>query len=1321
MWLSLALLVLFVLLAFALVIVLTSRARGQARAAHDGTAEPPDAERDPSLLPSVVRDLRPSFNQSVERLRKTVRGIDFRYGVPWYLLIGPPDAGKTTLVSRAPRSAVLEPESPSEGRAASGIGWHYFDGGVVIDVSASLALPGMRGDITGWRALLHLLKRYRPRRPIEGIIVAVPASTLLDASWKARTHDLGAAIRDRLVLAQAELGFAVPVYVIVTQADHITGFSAFTNALPDNLQQDMLGWSNPHAPDVMFQGEWIDEAFEDLHRDVVHLQVELFAVSEHLDAASDLFLFSGELQRVARPLRELLDEIFRPSVYRSTSLFRGFYLSGRGPHREPLAMSRDETAAAPEAISFTSDLLERKVFPERGLALPLPGAAVARNRVSAIAQIAAVLLAIVLTAGTIWSNARLQHVRGAHEAFFHEVSGAFDRRLGSARGERSATDEERINQGYGLLQALARLGVEDFHSVFMPASLLRPIEPAVERILQVTFGELILPDFRAGLEEKGRRVFGWNGEPEPDDADEAALAKPTLADSAHYRALERFAADYRLYVDNYFRYGSLSTNESGDLDALVQLGNYVTGHTGLQHVNVPEEPYGRALRDATAHKVDCGPLAGLVERRARESLTHFGAAWFGDRNPVRASEERFVANWNALIESGDADIRDLIDEVNTLSQAVSTWSSIGARSGELRLPVLDQAPFRAIASTGLCEELRPDLSNTIRQIAVLRDNLTPTLLVTAAQPFGPLLDRGEKGLELGEGVRQLKAAFDDLGTHDFRTSLPTAEGDTALPARATWRTEELDHAVALFESFDRYRSGSFAHLAATYRRPLVTALENDVGLAMAARLAFDATEGEPLPAEPAALAAEIGRLGARLTKISRLVPFLEDADEPFARELERKLDEQAADGLQRLEREAAARHPFVFNRQSEAFFTAWSEAQSGGGAPADVAKRWAGYVDEQRESFRRFALQAEPLVRFLTETRGASLITRRWAGIVDDVTTFDQKMAGNGLGALDTFLRDGVPVIVPERDCGAGTSLAPMRAGGSFLIGVRNELLDDVVKHCRELARAGVQARYVAIAQSFNSLLATRFPFTQGLEGTRDAAPADVTEFLRVYDRQDGRALVAQLQARACAEDATRFLRRIDALYPLFSPARELPGGALALDVVPEFRVNREREIGAAQIAQWTMEVGKQTFRDGEAAKPARWVSGDPVQLTLRFAKDSPQRPLKASTASRRIVDRTVQMEFQGTWSLLNLLRAGHAAASDLVSSADSAPNTLRFEIPVERDPETRPVVTASAAPPSTLFRVYVRVRVFPPGKQDPITVDEFPVQAPATAVCSGT
>src|SRR5262249_41598015 len=78
------------------------------------------------------------------------------------------------------------------------------------------------------------------------------------------------------------------------------------------------------------------------------------------------------------------------------------------------------------------------------------------------------------------------------------------------------------------------------------------------------------------------------------DEDDPGRAKPPLADSAHYAALERFAADYRLYVENYFRYGRLSTAGTTDVNELADLGNYVTGRSGMQRLNVPEEPYGHA-------------------------------------------------------------------------------------------------------------------------------------------------------------------------------------------------------------------------------------------------------------------------------------------------------------------------------------------------------------------------------------------------------------------------------------------------------------------------------------------------------------------------------------------------------------------------------------------------------------------------------------------------------------------------------------------------------------------------------------------------------
>jgi type VI secretion system protein ImpL len=1316
MWVFLVVLIAAALLVAVLTAVVVWRARRQAVAesAAAPLAGPAVSDHHAILLPALIRELRPSFHASVERLRTVVRGVDFRYGVPWYVLMGPAESGKTTLVADSPESASLRP-GPIDPDDANGISWHYFDGGVVIDVAASLAFRGSGEGASGWRALLELLKRYRPRRPIDGILLAVPAPLLLDDNWKTRTHDLGAAIRERLVLAQSALGFSLPVYLVVTQTDAVPGFSAFADALPDNLQQDMLGWSNPHDPETVFQGAWIDKAFEELHRSLVHTQLELFATERHLARASEIFLFPGELHRLAVPLRALLEETFRPSVYHAGFLFRGFYLTGRGPERIADAIGPAASPLHRRVVSFFSDLLEGKVFPERGLASPLPRAAIARNRVSQTAQIVAVALALVLAVGTTIAYGRLQRVRAVHESFFDQVEAEVDRHLRLNSAERNTTDRERILQSYELLQGIVAMSRDDFHSWFLPTSELAPIEPAAGQVLAETFAHLILPDFRLGLEERGRTLFSQTSDVSAaGEEEEVERVSPVLEGNTRYRALERFAQDYRHFVDNYFRYTALSQQHSGDLKDLAELANYVTGRSNVTAVAVPDEPYGRALRDAATNPMDCRPLDSLVEQKARRLLTDFSGSWFGDGNPVKASQARFIEQWHDLNANGTADFRDLDGELGTLAQSVKVWSSIGSRSSELRLPVLEQAPFKALNARNVCAELQPDLSDAIGRLASMRDRLTEELLTAAVEPLGPLVARGDKGLELGDTIGELKTALDDLRTRDFRTVLPVGSEEAALSPRAMWRPQVIDHAVTLLTSFDQYRSGAFPSFGNAVRRPLVAALTTDVAQSLATRMSFDAIEGESLPADSAALLAEVSRLGEELNKMTRLVTFFEEGGIAFADALVENLDRQAATALDRLEREAAASQPFIFARQSEPLFTAWSDIQSETSVPADRLKRWAVFADQQRESLRRYATLAEPLARFLVRTHASPEAAKRWTSIVDDVNGFDQKLAGNGLGVLDGFLRDSLPTIGPDNDC--TVNLSSVRSTASYFVGVRNELADDARKRCRDLARAGVQARYGTIAGAFNRLLSARFPFNRGGPAAGEAALADVVEFLRIYERNEGRTLASQLQDRSCSEPATRFVRGIDALTPLLSPLRDLQSPALSLDVLPDFRINREREIGGNEIAQWQMDVGSQSFHDGEAAKPALWASGDPVRVLLRFAKDSPNRPLALAAGSRQIEERTVRFEYQGPWALIALLTTGRLSPSDTAGATDLTPTMLRFDVPVERDSAQPPL--AAPAPPTEIFRVYMRVRLFQHGKPEAIAVEEFPILAPAAAVC---
>ena len=386
MWWIFGVLLVVVIVVAVVLAVIVVRARKHATVKKADLAASQAVKEDRAASALLMRELRPAFAQSVQRLRSIVGGIDSSYGVPWYLLIGPAGAGKTTLLSGAIETAIPSTRGTTDTTNANGLTWSFFEGGVVIDVAATLAFPDNRRDLSGWNALLRLIKRYRPRRPIDGVIVAVPATLLVDDAWKGRVQTMSAAIRERLALAQAAFGFSLPVYVVITQADQIRGFSAFTSALPDHLQQDMLGWSNPHAADLVFQSSWIAEGIlETAPRHRPHAGGAVRGPAAHR-AGVRLLPLLGRGEADLEPLRILLEEIFRPTAYQAGFSCRGFYLCGQ-------ATAGDDAVdlggrVAPPSIKFLGDLLSRKIFPERGLAAPLPGTSVARDRVSVAAQVA---------------------------------------------------------------------------------------------------------------------------------------------------------------------------------------------------------------------------------------------------------------------------------------------------------------------------------------------------------------------------------------------------------------------------------------------------------------------------------------------------------------------------------------------------------------------------------------------------------------------------------------------------------------------------------------------------------------------------------------------------------------------------------------------------------------------------------------------------------------------------------------------------------------------------------------------------------------------
>src|SRR4051812_37915277 len=108
-------------------------------------------------------ELRSSFRRAIRLLHNYVTGRDYRYRVPWFLMTGESDSGKTTLLKG--NGTNLSAEEGNDDNQL--VNWYFFNEGVVIDVAGDFVL---RGDGTanhrGWNTISRLLVKHRPRRPL---------------------------------------------------------------------------------------------------------------------------------------------------------------------------------------------------------------------------------------------------------------------------------------------------------------------------------------------------------------------------------------------------------------------------------------------------------------------------------------------------------------------------------------------------------------------------------------------------------------------------------------------------------------------------------------------------------------------------------------------------------------------------------------------------------------------------------------------------------------------------------------------------------------------------------------------------------------------------------------------------------------------------------------------------------------------------------------------------------------------------------------------------------------------------------------------------
>jgi type VI secretion system protein ImpL len=294
-------------------------------ASEDSTAQTELRQR----LKRAVRTLKDS------RLGES-RGHAALYDLPWYMLIGHAAAGKSSAISRA---GLRFPLGEEHGRAIAveGAGgtrdcdWYFTADGILLDTAGRYSQPRGDQDQSQWLRFLAMLRKYRPRAPINGVIVTASLDHLRSQAEDEKGKDAierhAASLRQRIHEITERLQVTAPVYVIFTMADRIGGFGEFFGSMDADERSRVWGSTLPFEAD----GTADPKGLFTHHFDILvsglrsHARTQMAQLQGQIPSA--LLTMPSEFASFKPLLSRFIDTLFEDNPFHFRSVFRGFYFT----------------------------------------------------------------------------------------------------------------------------------------------------------------------------------------------------------------------------------------------------------------------------------------------------------------------------------------------------------------------------------------------------------------------------------------------------------------------------------------------------------------------------------------------------------------------------------------------------------------------------------------------------------------------------------------------------------------------------------------------------------------------------------------------------------------------------------------------------------------------------------------------------------------------------------------------------------------------------------------------------------------------------------
>ncbi|MCA9655889.1 MAG: type VI secretion system membrane subunit TssM [Myxococcales bacterium] len=353
----------------------------QAQADQHAARARPDLQGD-------IEAMKGEFLKAVGALKTSKLGgkrpAEALYALPWYLIIGPPGSGKSTALRN---SGLRFPYLSKSGGGVQGVGgtrncqWWMTNDAVILDTAGRYTTED--SDHDEWMAFLELLKRNRPKAPVNGVMVAIAVTDLSEGHPEeivARARE----IRSRIDEVMNKLEMVVPVYVLFTKVDLMPGFVETYGDLGNTERSQIWGFTFPIVKKVSDPVGAFAERFAELAATVERRSLRRMSEERGIEARDKIYAFPQYFEPMRDALAMFVGELFAENIYNESPIMRGCYFTSGTQEGRPIDRIMNSMAEAfgiqprmqmsyqPQHVEaksyFLGQLFTKVIFPDRYVA-----------------------------------------------------------------------------------------------------------------------------------------------------------------------------------------------------------------------------------------------------------------------------------------------------------------------------------------------------------------------------------------------------------------------------------------------------------------------------------------------------------------------------------------------------------------------------------------------------------------------------------------------------------------------------------------------------------------------------------------------------------------------------------------------------------------------------------------------------------------------------------------------------------------------------------------------------------------------------------------